>query len=235
MLEINKIHHWDCLELIKLLSDNSIDLIIADPPYDIKNTQAGGVSNLAKSMQKMNNELKDTGLNINLWIDWCKEVPRIQEKINCYIRCNKSQIPQYLNYFISLWCSFDIICWRKTNAMPTFNNKYLSDKEYCLYFRKWGYCNPESYQDARTIYEQPINITDKNHFTHPTIKPLNIIETLIRNSSKIWQLILDPFMWSGTTAIASINMKREYIWFELDEKYVKIANKRIKFNPVWLF
>lgn len=45
--------------------------------------------------------------------------------------------------------------------MPTYNNKYLTDKEYCLYFRKGGYCNPQNYYDAKTVWELPINIKDK--------------------------------------------------------------------------
>ena len=74
----------------------------------------------------------------------------------------------------------DIIIWNKTNALPLFNNKYLSDKEYCLYFRKGGYCSPKSYEDAKTVFLYPINIKDKKKWKHPTIK----LEALIRNSSR---------------------------------------------------
>lgn len=205
-----------------------IDLILTDPPYDIKNTKAWGKSNFAKSIQNMNNELKETWLNINLGIEWCKRVQLLQNKINTYIWCNKSQIPQYLNYFLEIWCSFDIICWRKTNAMPTFNNKYLSDKEYCLYFRRGGYCNPWSYTDAKTIFEQPLNSKDKKIWDHPTIKPLNIIETLIRNSSKPWDLILDCFSWSWTTWVAANNLWRNYILVENSPEYYELSLKRLE-------
>ena len=74
----------------------------------------------------------------------------------------------------------DIIIWNKTNALPLFNNKYLSDKEYCLYFRKGGYCSPKCYEDAKTVFLYPINIKDKKKWKHPTIK----LEALIRNSSR---------------------------------------------------
>jgi site-specific DNA-methyltransferase (adenine-specific) len=222
--------HWDCLEEMDKLIEQGIkvDLILTDPPYDIKNTKAWGKSKLAKSMQWMNDELKETWLNINLWIEWCKRVPLLQKKINCYIWCNKSQIPQYLNYFLDLWCSFDIICWRKTNAMPTFNNKYLSDKEYCLYFRKWWYCNPWSYIEAKTIFEQPINSKDKKQYNHPTIKPLNIIEIIIKNSTKENETVLDCFAWSWTTWLASKNLNRNYILIEKELEYIEIIKERLK-------
>lgn len=62
---------------------------------------------------------------------------------------------------------------------------------------------------------------------HPTIKPLNITEKIIRNSSKENNTILDPFMGSGTTGVACINTNRDFIGIELDKKYYKIAEERI--------
>ena len=151
------------------------------------------------------------------------------KRINCYIWCNKAQIPEYLNYFVrELDCSFDIIIWWKTNPPPTFHNKYLSDKEYCLYFRKGGYCQPTSYETAKTVYYQPLNTLDKKEYPHPTIKPLNIIRNLIANSSKPGDIILDPFMGSGTTAVACMELGRKYIGFEINQAYFDVAQKRIQ-------
>ena len=91
----------------------------------------------------------------------------------------------YLKYFVEEQkCNFDIIIWNKTNATPLFFNKYLTDKEYCLYFRKGGYCCPPNYEKAKTVYNLPLNVKDKSMYEHPTIKPLNIIKNLIENSSK---------------------------------------------------
>ena len=107
------------------------------------------------------------------------------------------------------------------------NNKYLTDKEYCLYFRKNGYCNPQSYEQAKTVYFQPINIADKQIFAHTTIKPINIIKNLIRNSSKENDIVLDCFMGSGTTAVACKETNRQFIGFEIEEKWVNVANDRL--------
>jgi len=227
-MELNKIYHGDCLQILKQIPDKSIDLIITDPPYDQENTQTGSNSAFSKSFQRMNDELSKNGLNINLGVDFCKEVPRLQEKINIYIWCNKAQIKQYLDYFLDeLHCAYDICNWRKPNAPPTFNNKYLTDKEYCLYFRKGGYCNPVDYYHAKTVWDIPINIKDKEKYKHPTIKPLPIIETLVKNSSKKGDTVLDPFLGSGTTAVAALKNGRNYIGIEINPKWYEIAQKRV--------
>ena len=104
---------------------------------------------------------------------------KLQNNINMYIWCNKAQLPLYLNYFVTeRKCSFDLIKWVKTNPIPTFYNKYMSDTEYCLYVRKGGRCMPSSFEDGSTLYQAPINIKDKKLYNHPTIKPLDIIEKI---------------------------------------------------------
>lgn len=225
---LNKITCGDSYKLIKELPDKSVDLIVTDPPYLIENTKAGGHSNLAKSIQGMNNELANGILTQGINEEILDEFMRVMKVPNIYIWCNHKQIPMYLDYFVNKHkCSFDIIIWVKTNAMPLFNNKYLTDKEYCLYFRKDAYCNPQSYEEAKTVYFQPINISDKQLFEHTTIKPINIIRTLIKNSSKENDIVLDCFMGSGTTAVACQETNRQYIGFEIEPKWVKVANDRL--------
>lgn len=200
-----KLLKGDCLELLRQLPDSSVDLVVTDPPYLIENTKAGGASALAKSIQNMNDEIRSSKLTEGFDLKVLDECIRVLKTINIYVWCNHKQIPMYLDYFVSgLGCSFDILIWNKTNAMPLFNNKYMTDKEYCLYFRKGAYCNPKDYASAKTVFYQPINAKDKKQYGHPTIKPLNIIQTLIENSSTRGQTILDPFMGSGTTGVAAI-------------------------------
>ena len=227
MLEINKIHLGDCLELMKELPDKCIDLVLTDPPYLYRNTNAGSNSQFSKTLQSAMNDIQAIKDGVSL--DFCKEIIRLQNKINAYIWCSKDQIIDYLDFFVKdNKCSYDILCWYKSNAMPTFNNKYLTDKEYCLYFRKGGYCMPECYDNAKTIFYEPINIIDKNKWGHPTIKPLKIFECLIKNSSKENDLILDCFSGSGTTAIACHNLKRQFICIEKDYDYWKASVERLE-------
>jgi site-specific DNA-methyltransferase (adenine-specific) len=218
----------DCLDRLKDIPSGSVDLIITDPPYDIKNTKAGGKSKLAKSMQVMNDQILEAGITRGFNVLILDELVRVCKGINIYLFCNKSQLPMYIDYFVThLGCSFDLIKWVKTNAMPTFNNKYLSDTEYCFYARKKGYCNPSNYDDTSTLYHAPINQKDKKIYGHPTIKPVELLERLIRNSSKPVDIILDPFMGSGSTGVACINNGRKFIGVELDPTYYGIACNRI--------
>ncbi len=226
---IGKIINADCMDILKQLPDKCIDLVLTDPPYLIKNTKAGNKSSFAKSIQNMNDEIKEAGLVDGVSLEFCEQILRIQDKINAYIWCNKGQIIDYLNFFVSdNKCSYEILCWQKQNAMPTFNNKYLTDKEYCLYFRKGGYCMPERYEDAKTIFVEPINIIDKKQFGHPTIKPLKIFEKLVKNSTKEGELVLDCFSSSGTTAVACHNLNRRFICIEKDPDFWAASVKRLE-------
>lgn len=223
------IYNQDCLEGLKAIKSGSIDLIVTDPPYLIKDTHAGGNTRLARTIQPVNNELRENGLNTGLDPTILPEMVRVLKTINLYVWCNKAQIPEYLDFFVKgLGCSFDIIVWVKTNSPPTYHNKYLSDKEYCLYFRKGGYCQPTSYETAKTTYYQPTNVKDKKAYPHPTIKPLNIVKTLIENSSRPGDLVLDPFLGSGTTAVACAELGRKYMGYEVNEEYFEVAKRRIK-------
>ena len=134
----------------------------------------------------------------------------------------------YIKYFnLKLKCKLEVIIWSKTNPMPLYNNKYMNDKEYCLYFRNGGYCSPKNYEDAKTVYISKANVEDKKLYEHPTIKPLELIRKMIRNSSKENDIVLDCFLGSGTTSVACILENRKYIGFEINKKYFDIANKRI--------
>ena len=232
------LYNGDCLEVLKNIPDNSIDLIATDPPYLISGTNGGGTIN---NVKKLNQSLKDlTVVDITKGYDiehFGEEFIRVMKEINIYVWCNKVQIPDYFDFYVKQHkCKFDLICWHKTNALPTYSNKYLSDTEYLLYFRKGkGKCFPESYEDGKTFYIAPINHSDKKKYGHPTIKPLDITQKIIRNSSKKGHTVLDPFMGSGTTGVASILENRKFIGIELDKNYFDIAEKRIgEAKSLWL-
>jgi len=223
-----ELYNGDAYKLIKDIPDNSIDLIVTDPPYLIEHTDGGENTRFAKSFRNMNKQLEAGFLTMGIKNDILEEFVRVMKKINIYIWCNHKQIPQYLDYFVTKHnCNFDILIWNKSNAVPTYSNKYLTDKEYCLYFRKKGYCRPASYEAAKTVFYQPINAQDKKLYEHPTIKPLNIIETLVENSSTAGQTILDPFMGSGTTGVACKIHSRNFIGIELDKHFYEISQQRI--------
>lgn len=134
-----ELHKGDCLELLKSIPTASVDLVVTDPPYQIDNTKAGGNSKLCKRIQSYQDELTGGSLTDGFNLAVLGELLRVMKVPNLYIWCNGRQVPMYLDYFVKeRGLSFDILIWAKTNAPPTFNNKYLTDKEYCLYFRGGG-------------------------------------------------------------------------------------------------
>lgn len=79
----------------------------------------------------------------------------------------------------------------------------------------------------KTVLQQNVNMVDKNSFGHPTIKPLEFVKNHIINSTKKGDIILDTFLGSGTTAVACKETGRQYIGFEIDKEYFKIAQDRL--------
>lgn len=227
MLELNRIYNEDCYLGIKKIESKSIDLIVTDPPYDFKGKSGGGAfgtKNRKYHDLVSANELLNCGITEEL----LREFVRVMKRINVYIFCNKNQIRFYLDFFCDLNCSFDLLCWHKTNPVPTCNNKYLSDTEYILWFREKGVPLFGNFKSKKKFWISPVNKEDKKLFNHPTIKPLHIIRTLIENSSNENDLILDPFIGVGTTGVACKLTDRNFIGFEIDRDYAHIAESRIK-------
>ena len=226
---INTIQLGDCYELIKKIPDKSIDLIITDPPYEIGQGGMTGIFKYRnnkghKYYDKIMEKKLDKGINIEILDEFC----RVLKKINCYIWCNKDQIYDYMTYFVKeKKCNFEIIIWGKTDPTPFTCGHYLKDKEYCLFFWEKGAQLKGTFDTMKTVYVSIKNKADGKKYNHPTIKPLNIIENLILNSSEVGGVVLDTFVGSGTTCVAAKETGRRYIGMEIDKEYWKIANDRL--------
>ena len=222
MLKTNEIYNIDCMEGLKLIDDNSIDLVIIDPPYLLNINKVKNVSNMNRYANDLLN-LKD-GFDLKVLDLLIQKM----KKINIYIYCSKRQVKDLLNYFSNKNCNHEILTWHKQNPSPLINNNYLPDTEYILFFREKGVKLYGNYHTKRKYYISLTNKVDKQKYKHPTIKPLELIEYHIENSSKEGDLILDCFAGSGTTLVGAINKNRRYIGFEIDKNYYEIAKKRIE-------
>lgn len=223
---LNKITLGDSYMLIKNIPDNSIDLIIIDPPY--KFTGGGKMTGLFKDRGvRYFDAIEGKGLDNNYDLKILDELMRVLKKINIYIWCNKEQLYQYFDYFEDKNCLFEVLIWNKTNPIPLVNNQYITDKEYCLYFRERGYKIKGTYETKKTIYISPANVEDKKKYKHPTIKTINIIKNLIINSSNKEDIVLDCFSGSGTTCVAAKELERQFIGIEIDPEYHRISVDRL--------
>ena len=222
MLKINEIYNMDCMDGLKLLDDNSIDLVVMDPPYLLSITKIRKVN----KFNKYANDLIDlkNGFDIKVLDILVKKM----KKINIYIYCSKRQVKDLLNYFSDKNCNHEILTWHKENPSPLTNNNYLPDTEYILFFREKGVKLYGNYHTKHKYYMSVTNQKDKKKYQHPTIKPLKLIEYHIENSSKEGDVVLDCFAGSGTTLVGAINKNRNYIGFEIDKNYYEIAKRRIE-------
>ena len=224
MLELNRIYNLDWVEGMKKMPDKSIALVVTDPPYLIETSGAGIYKQADKQYVKELNDIKD-GFSTDVLDELC----RVMKHINCYFFCSQKQIMPLLDYFVrGKKCNWNLISWHKTNPVPACGNKYLTDTEFVLFFRENGVKIYGSFDTKRTWYATPLNQSDKKIYGHPTCKPIDIVKNFIINSSQEGDVVLDPFIGSGTTAIAAIKEKRHYIGMELNKEYFDIAEDRIK-------
>lgn len=227
----------DAYELIKTLPDKSVDLVVTDPPYLIETDGAGFFGKKYDEYTKAGQKkqvgerfvMKEIdGMKDGLSEEILDEICRVLKKINCYFFCSQKQIPILIEYFVNKKkCNWNILTWHKTNPMPTCGNKYLPDTEFIMFFREKGVKIYGTYETKFTYFVTLKNISDKKKYKHPTIKPLNIIENLILNSSLEEQTILDPFMGSGTTGVACKIHNRNFIGMEIDKTFYKTSEERI--------
>lgn len=124
-------------------------------------------------------------------------------------------------------CNYEILTWHKTNPCPTCNNKYMPDTEYLLYFREQGVPVYGTAETKAKYYISPINVSDKDKFDHPTIKPLKFVENHIINSTSKGGIVADFFCGSGTTCVAAKNLGRQFIGIEINPKWAKVAEDRL--------
>lgn len=216
MLELNKIYNTDCLEFMRSMPDNCVDLVVTDPPYEIC-TKGGGLGKRPIYENGALNKISQ-GFNVEATLE---QIARICKKINIFIFCSTKQKPRIMNWGYERDCNVAELAWYKPNAAPFTNNTFKSDLENIVYIREKGV-------KIKGVSRLFTHNCGKSKYGHPTEKPLEIIEKLILVASSEGDLIFDPFMGSGTTAVACKELNRNFIGCEIESKYCEIAEKRLR-------
>lgn len=229
-IELNKIYNEDCLEGMKRIPDNSIDLVLTDPPYLLDKGFHTGSAGLAQRMAKVGNTINDFRYDFDRTAVF-DEYLRVLKVPNLIIFCSNKQLPETLSYFYNKGIATEVLVWQKTNPAPLCNGKYISDVEYVVYAHASGapFSNDCPIDYKKRVYRSS---TVNEGKLHPTQKPIVLIERYVELHSKEGQVVLDSFMGSGTTAIACIKHNRNFIGFELNEEYYNIALERIEHERV---
>lgn len=229
MLELNKIYCIDAIEGLSQLDDNSVDLVVTDPPYRLHAKSSGGLHKNRQWLQKIHDNNLDN-FEPQKYLEIMIKKIKI---VNMYIFCSKNLLKEYIEFADVNHFNWDILIMSKRNPIPTKNNKYLSDVEYCMFMRESGAYFNSNLDYSKYFKVKPITVT-KNTF-HPAEKPLNFIKDIIQVSSRENDLILDPFIGSGTTAVACKQLNRNFIGFDNKLEYVEVANKRISKVQIAMF
>jgi DNA modification methylase len=133
-----------------------------------------------------------------------------------------------MKYFLERYNVFStILTWNKLNPIPTGNNTWLSDIEYCLYFRDSNTKLNDGYDLKSKWFTSPINKPDKDLYDHPTIKPLELVKRHLAHATQPNDIVLDCFSGSGTTCVAAKELDRRFIGIEIDPEYHKISVDRL--------
>tara|TARA_B100001029_G_C15059497_1_gene457155 strand:- start:1194 stop:1991 length:798 start_codon:yes stop_codon:yes gene_type:complete len=261
-MELNKIITGNCINVMgKKIDPNSINLIFADPPYnlsgsnmDLKNNTTGGA--YYKVNEKWDTFDYEKYVKFtDQWIQKCFDI--LVDNGSLYISCTQHSIGEILVSAKKLGFKLNnILTWYKVNAMPNITKRtYTHSTEFVCWFVKgknWVFnydivksLNPnktksgdlKQMRDFFDFIELPIvqgkeRIKNENgRAAHPTQKPEKLLELIIQASSNEKDIILDPFFGTGTTGYVAQKLNRKWLGIENNKSYIKIAKERIKNLP----
>lgn len=225
---MHKLIHGDCLESLKKMPNESINLIVTDPPYPT--TARGSAGNSGGMLQKDINKKGKVFTHND--IDCEKYAPEfyrvLKDGSHCYVMTNHLNLIHMLNTFTANGFHFiKSLIWDKGNKI--MGQYYMSQFEYILFFRKGRAVriNDCGTSDIISVPNKKQKGEDGKNL-HDTEKPVGLMDVLIRNSSNEGGLVLDPFMGIGAAGVSAVGNNRNFIGIELDDTYFAIAKNRIE-------
>lgn len=227
----------NCLEAMKNLKDNSVDLIVTDPPYNLGNFMRNRDTNLKKMRENFFGDAGWDDLDYSEWVEnmdaFFQESTRILKKggaMVVFMSLIKVETLIKLAEKNKLYYKTTGI-WHKTNPMPrNMNLHFINSVEGWVYFvngARTGTFNNNSKAIHDFIETSLTPGNEKRYGGHPTQKPEGVIKHFLELLSNHGDVIMDPFMGSGTTGVVAKRLERNFIGIELQEDYFDVAKKRI--------
>ena len=216
-MKMYKLYNGDCLEIMDRLIEEGVkvDCILTDPPYGM---------NFKSNHRKNKYEKIENDNNLNfLPLLFNKLYKILNDNSHIYCFCSWHNIDKFKIEFEKYFKLKNIIVWEKNNtSMGDLKGSYAPKHEFILYGHKGRRLrNGFRYADI-------IKAKRTNNKLHPTQKPVDLLELLLKQSTNENEIVLDCFMGSGSTGVACANTGRKFIGIELDNNYFDIASKRIE-------
>jgi site-specific DNA-methyltransferase (adenine-specific) len=226
-MRLNYIDNIDCLEGLRDVPDNSVDAIITDPPYFLSMGHGGSTTNMKKSNALTSNRtFNDLAICTPFYKRLFEEYARVlKEDGSFYFFTDWKAYAYYFPLLNAALPVRNMIVWDKKSGPGSF---YSFSHELIVFGTYKGKTKGGVGSNIwrLTAFSSGAKKTDGEK-VHPTQKPVEVIQKMIEDSTEPGAVVLDTFMGSGTTAVACLRTGRNFIGFELDEKYYEIAQSRI--------
>lgn len=226
-----KLYNADSYALIAQMRENKLRVhhIITDPPYNI--SKPNNFPSMRQRRQGVDFGVWDKGFDLVSWIPQYAEI--LDKNGSMIVFCSYrfiSLIAQALES--SNMLVKDILIWQKSNPMPrNTTRRYVQDLEFAVWAvksgAKWVFNKPSDMPYLRSIFTHSL-VSGKEKLGHPTQKSLKLMKDLIQIHTNPNEVVLDPFMGSGSTGAACLELGREFIGIEKDKKFFTMAQKRLE-------
>ena len=235
-IEKSQLFYGNNIEVMDDLPAYSIDLIVTDPPYNF--TKANCTKMYKETSKKLmsksglydyDDETEECRIKAGFGREdiyqWLNMTTRLMKKMNAYIFCSEVQVPIYAEWAEENACKFSILVWEKPLTIIS-KSRFSQNAEFIVRIYDDGTAlnKLEDCEQYNRILHFPV-VTKK---LTPTQKPVDLMARLIRLSSPVGGVVLDPFLGSGTTAVAAQRLGRKYIGIEKNQRFYRIAENRLK-------
>lgn len=218
-----KLFKGDFLDIIKAIPNDSIDLVVTDPPYKVISGGKPHKGKGAPSGMLSKNDGKIFKHNDIKMENWIPEVYRVlKDGSQCYIMINVLNLENCMKICREVGFELhNVLIWKKNSCTP--NKWYMKNCEFTLFLRK-GKSKFINNCGSKQVHEFNNIIGNKQH---PTEKPVELMKLYIENSSEVGDTVFDPFMGAGATGVAALELGRSFIGCEIDD-YFDVAKERME-------
>jgi DNA modification methylase len=231
MEELGAIYTADSYKKIQEVPDQSIDVILTDPPYNLGKYSTGNLQMAWRA--DFNNDIAawdQETFSPRAWVNEFKRVLRPTGNLFAFTSYNL--LGEWHGAFDPEFDTFQFMVWHKTNPPPKLRRAgFLNSCELIICAWNKGHAwNFGKQSEMHNFIEAPICMGKERSKSpkHPTQKPLRVLEHLLRLGSKPGDLVFDPFMGVGSSGVAAVNMKRRFLGFDKESAYVKAAGQRFE-------